>query len=141
MLWLRIAPPPSVKALLTTPFVGWMALLGLCAAYIQGGIDKALDFHSAVLELQAFGVSWPTQMTLATILTELMGSVLVLVGAYRWLGALWLAAFTLIADFIANRFWGSALPARELMENGFFEHLGLVGGFLYVAGDDLKSRK
>jgi uncharacterized membrane protein YphA (DoxX/SURF4 family) len=141
MHWLRIPPPPSIKALLTSPFVGWIAMLGLCAAYIQGGIDKALDFHSAVFELQKFGVSWPAQMTLATILTELTGSLLVLSGVYRWLGALWLAAFTLVADFIANRFWGTTLPARELMENGFFEHLGLVGGFLYVARDDLKSWK
>ncbi|MDB5541027.1 MAG: DoxX family protein [Devosia sp.] len=69
----------------------------------------------------------------ATIVTELAGSALILTGAYRWLGALWLAGFTLIATFVANRSWELPLAQRFMVENAFFEHLGLVGGFLLVA--------
>jgi uncharacterized membrane protein YphA (DoxX/SURF4 family) len=32
-------------------------------------------------------------------------------------------------------------PARFMIENGFFEHLGLVGGFLLVAWLDLRQRR
>ena len=49
-------------------------------------------------------------------------------------GALALMAFTLAATLIANRFWGLPPgPERFMAANGFFEHLGLAGGFLLVA--------
>ena len=49
--------------------------------------------------------------------------------------------FTLVATFIANRFWEIEPPARFMMANSFFEHLGLVGAFVLVAYYDLTSRK
>jgi uncharacterized membrane protein YphA (DoxX/SURF4 family) len=60
-----------------------------------------------------------------------------LTGIYRWFGALWLAGFTLLATFVANRFWEMQPPQSFMVENSFFEHLGLVGGFLLVAWLDL----
>jgi uncharacterized membrane protein YphA (DoxX/SURF4 family) len=131
--------PPVIRRLLTRPVLRWLALLLLCAAYLQGGFDKAMDFSGAVSELQHFGVSPATPLALATIVTELGGSALILTGFYRWLGALGLAGFTLIATFIANRFWEIAPPGRFMAENGFFEHLGLVGGFVLVAWLDLRE--
>ena len=73
----------------------------------------------------------------ATIVTELVGSVW-----WRWLGALWLACFTLIASFVANSFW-TLPPAAErfVMANAFFEHLSLVGGFVFVALADLRHAR
>ncbi|HEY9347226.1 MAG TPA: DoxX family protein, partial [Inquilinus sp.] len=74
------------------------------------------------------------------ILLELGASVLILTGAWRWLGALALAAFTLTATLMALRFWEMALPDRFSAANAFFEHLGLAGGFLLVAWHDLRDR-
>ena len=114
--------------------VGWCALVALCAAYIQGGLNKLLDFPSAMAESAHFNLPAPAAATIATIAIELLCSAMVLTGWRRWLGALVLAAFTLAASFIANRYWD--LPpghARVMAANGFFEHLGLVGAFLLVA--------
>jgi uncharacterized membrane protein YphA (DoxX/SURF4 family) len=135
----ELLPPPLVRRQFTGPVFRWLALLLLCAAYLQGGFDKAIDFSGAIAELQHFGISQAAPFALATIVTELGASVLILTGYYRWLGALGLAGFTLIATFIANRFWEVAPPDRFMVENGFFEHLGLVGGFLLVAWLDLRE--
>lgn len=129
-----------VEPLFATRPVYFIALLGLCAAYIQGGLVKLLDFSGAVAETQGFGIPFAAVATVATILTELVGSALILTGRLRWLGALWLAAFTLFATFLANRFWEMPLPQRFMIENAFFEHLGLVGGFLLVAWVDMRMR-
>ena len=129
----------TVSPVLTHPVLHFIALLGLCAAYLQGGIQKFLDFGGAVAEAEHFGLSPAIPIALATIITELAGSVLILSGFYRWVGALWLAGFTLVATFVANRFWELPMPDRFMVENGFFEHLGLVGGFLLVAWHDLKT--
>jgi uncharacterized membrane protein YphA (DoxX/SURF4 family) len=135
----ELLPPPLVRRQFTGPALRWLALLLLCAAYLQGGFDKAIDFPGAIAELQHFGISPAAPLALATIVTELGASVLILTGYYRWLGALGLAGFTLFATFIANRFWEVAPPDRFMVENGFFEHLGLVGGFLLVAWLDLRE--
>jgi len=127
------------RPVLTSAWVKWLALLGLCAAYLQGGIDKAMDFNAAVTEMQHFGLSPAGPFAVATIGLELGASILILMGAYRWLGALALGGFTLMATFIANRFWEMAPPERFMAANSFFEHLGLVGGFLLVAWLDLRS--
>ncbi len=129
-----------LAALYAVPVVQWLALLALCAAYLQGGLVKLMDFPGAVAEMVHFGVSPPAPMAAAIIALELGGSVLILTGVYRWAGALGLAGFTFLANFLANRFWEVAPPAQMMVANGFFEHISLVGGFLLVAWHDLRRR-
>jgi uncharacterized membrane protein YphA (DoxX/SURF4 family) len=123
----------------TTPLVYWLGLLGLCAAYLQGGINKATDFGGAIGEMQHFGLAPAAPLAIATIAGELIGAALILTGYYRWLGALGLAGFTLMATFVANRFWEMAGMERFMAANSFFEHFGLIGGFLLVAWYDLRQ--
>ena len=128
-----------VSRIISSPMIYYVALLGLCAAYLQGGLTKILDFEGAVAETRHFGLEPAAPLAAATIMTELCGSALILAGVFRWLGALWLAGFTLLATFLANRFWELAPASRFMAENQFFEHLGLVGGFLLVAWLDLRQ--
>ena len=118
----------------------WLALLLLCAAYLQGGLQKAWDFPGAIAEMNHFGLAPAAPMALAVIVLELGASALILSGRLRWLGALALAAFTLAATFVALRFWTLSGPERFMATNAFFEHLGLAGGFLLVAWHDLHDR-
>jgi uncharacterized membrane protein YphA (DoxX/SURF4 family) len=141
------ARPSSAKLLadrwsawFTTPAVHWLALLGLCAAYLQGGVQKLMDFSGAVAETAHFGLSPALPVTLGTIALELGASLAILLGIGRWLGAVLLAVFTLLATFVANRFWDAPAAERFALANAFFEHLGLVGGFLLVAWHDLRGR-
>lgn len=119
----------------------FIALLGLCAAYIQGGLVKLTDFPGAIGEMTHFGLTPPALFAVAVIVLELAASAMILTGRLRRLGALALGAFTLMATFIALRFW--ELPAgqeRFMAANSFFEHLGLAGGFLLVVWLDLTGR-
>ena len=120
--------------------VHWLALLLLCAAYLQGGLVKLFDFSGAIAEMQHFGLAPAAVFAAAVILLELGASALVLSGVLRWAGALALAAFTLGATFIALRFWELPAGQRTMPANAFFEHLGLAGGFLLVAWLDLRER-
>ncbi|MBB3291339.1 putative membrane protein YphA (DoxX/SURF4 family), partial [Rhizobium sp. BK347] len=68
---------------------------------------------------------------------ELAASSMVISGFLRWAGALALAGFTLLATFIALRFWEMAPGIDRMMAtNAFFEHLGLAGAFVFVATFD-----
>lgn len=130
--------PPTALALEST--IHRLALLGLCSAYLQGGFNKALDFPAAVQEMQHFGLPLPTLLALATVVLELTAPIMILTGYWRGLAAFMLACFTLVATFLANRYWALAPPARGAMANAFYEHLGLVGGFVLVALQDWRAR-
>jgi uncharacterized membrane protein YphA (DoxX/SURF4 family) len=141
MSWLNTFNATLVAKLqpLCTPAMHWIALLCLCSAYLQGGLTKAFDFSTAIAEMKQFGLKPPGPLAFAVIVMEIGASLLVLSGFFRWAGALMLGAFTLFATFVANRFWAAPLPKRYATENSFFEHLGLVGGFILVAWYDLQG--
>lgn len=125
----------------TTPLLRWIALLLLCAAYLQGGLQKAFDFPAAIAEMNHFGLSPAVPLAIAVIVLELGAAAMILTGRLRWLGALALAGFTLMATFVALRFWQMPVGQERFMAaNSFFEHLGLVGGFLLVAWLDLREK-
>jgi uncharacterized membrane protein YphA (DoxX/SURF4 family) len=122
--------------------VRWIALLLLCAAYIQGPITKIFDFKGAVAEMTHFGLSPAPAVAAFVIVFELAASTMILFGIQRRIAALALAVFTLLATLVALRFW--ELPSgveRMMATNAFFEHLGLVGGFLLVAWHELPRGK
>jgi uncharacterized membrane protein YphA (DoxX/SURF4 family) len=124
---------------LRAPWIRWVCLLLLCSAYLQGGINKLTDFNAAVGEMQHFGLAPAAPLAALVIALELGASLLVLSGFYRWLGAGFLGVFTLLATFVANRFWEMEGAARFMAANGFFEHLGLTGAFLLVAWMDIQK--
>ena len=139
---MRYAPVSSLSAPVV-PFsvIRWFALLALCAAYLQGGMMKLFDFSGAVAEMQHFGLSPAAPMAAAVIILELGASLLILSGRFRRAGALALALFTFCANFMANAYWQVSGHEHAMMMNGFFEHIGLTGAFIYVAWNGVKGHK
>lgn len=127
----------ALRPLAGFPLVRWIGLLGLTAAYLQGGLVKLTDFAGASAEMAHFGLAPASAMAALVIVLELGASAMILSGVGRWAGALALAGFTLLATLLANRYWEMAGEARFLAANAFYEHLGLVGGFLMVARWDI----
>jgi uncharacterized membrane protein YphA (DoxX/SURF4 family) len=125
--------PRFVEAILGWRGTGFAARLALCGAYLLGGIVKLSDFPAAVAEQAHFGMPLPALFAALTIAVELLGPALILTDRLAWLGAGMLGVFTLLAAFVANTFWTIHGPERFAATNAFFEHLGLVGGFVLVA--------
>ncbi|KAA3499764.1 DoxX family protein [Agrobacterium tumefaciens] len=121
-----------------SPITRTVSLLALCAAYIQGPLTKIFDFNGALAEMNHFGLRPAALFAVVVIVFELTASAMVVSGFLRWAGALALAGFTLLATFIALRFWEMAPGMDRMMAtNAFFEHIGLAGAFIFVAAADL----
>jgi uncharacterized membrane protein YphA (DoxX/SURF4 family) len=135
--------PRFVDAILDWRPTWFLARLALVGAYLLGGIVKLTDWQGAVAEQAHFGMSPPAAWAALTIAIELAGSVLILSGRLLWLGAGMLGVFTLLAALTANAFW--TMPAgqdRFMATNAFFEHIGLIGGFVLAAlAADLERRR
>lgn len=133
--------PRLVDAILDWRWTAMLARLALVSAYLLGGIVKLGDWPSAVAEQAHFGLHPAAVWATLTIAVELIGPILILSGRFVWLGAGMLGVFTLLAAITANAFW--AIPpgqARFMATNVFFEHLGLIGGFVLVARLDRARR-
>lgn len=114
--------------------------LGLCSAYLQGGLNKLLDYPGAVAEMAHFSLTPPDFFAVAVILLELICPLMILLGVFRWLGALILAGFTLGATLMALRFWEMSVgEARTITANTFFEHLGLCSAFLLIVWQEFNT--
>ena len=128
------ANPPFVEVIVQSRAAWFAARLALCGAYMLGGVIKLTDWPGAVVEQTHFGMTPPALWAAITIAVELVGPLLILTGRFVWLGAGMLGVFTALAALTANAFWTMPPgPERFAATNGFFEHIGLVGGFVLVA--------
>jgi uncharacterized membrane protein YphA (DoxX/SURF4 family) len=118
-----------------------LARLVLVSAYLLGGVVKLADFPAAIAEQAHFGMHPPAPWAALTIAVELGGALLILAGRLLWLGAGMLGIFTVLAATTANAFWTMDGAARFAATNAFFEHLGLVAGFMLLALADRQRRK
>lgn len=126
--------PAFVGRIVDHRLTWFLARLALVGAYLIGGIVKLADWPAAVAEQGHFGMTPPAFWAALTIAVELIGPLLILSGRLVWLGAGMLGVFTLLAAVTANAFW--TMPAgamRFAATNAFFEHMGLIGGFVLVA--------
>ncbi|AQZ52241.1 DoxX family protein [Martelella mediterranea] len=131
---MRPHTPRVVSVIVGHPAVWFLARLALRGAYLLGGLTKLTDWQGALAEQAHFGVALPALSAALTIAVELIGPLLILSGQLVWLGSGMLGVFTLLAAIVANNFW--AMPEgqdRFMAMNAFFEHIGLIGGFVLVA--------
>ena len=133
------APAPIARLLGDSRFA-ILAAMTLTLPYWTSGIAKLLDPPGALGEARHFGLE-PAMLTVAaTILVQIGGSLLIILGRQAWLGAGALGVFTAAATLIAHPFWQVANPMTRFHErNTFLEHIGLIGGLMLAA--ILRDRK
>ncbi len=125
--------PNWVAAILDSRFLNLTARVLVTYLFWSSGVDKLFSFHDATVELSRIGLPAPQLFAAALVLTQLGGSALVIWGRYAWLGAGWLAVFTLITIPIAHPFWDMP-PTQRLMEMYLVrEHLSLCAGLFLAA--------
>jgi uncharacterized membrane protein YphA (DoxX/SURF4 family) len=125
--------PCWVKEILFWPWLLPVSRIALVSAFLIGGIQKLVDFPSAIAEQAHFGLQPAWLWAAAAVVVELGGSALVIFGRWVWLGAGGLGVLTAVAMLTANDFWAKTGEERFMALNAFFEHLGLIAGLVVVS--------
>jgi len=90
--------------------------------------------HSRCKPVLFFATAASPRSTAAILKPQLGGSLLLIWGGrLAWLGAGALGVFTVLATLIAHAWWTKAGIERFRDFNTFWEHVGLVGGFMLAA--------
>ena len=129
----RTDTPRWIVAILSWPALLPLIRSALTSAFLIGGMQKLIDFPAAVAEQAHFGLQPAWLWASTTIIVELVGSAVIIIGRWVWLGAGGLGVLTAVAMFAANNFWTMTGHERFMALNSFFEHLGLIAGFVLVA--------
>ncbi|MEX0958968.1 MAG: DoxX family protein [Burkholderiales bacterium] len=111
------------------PLVGriFLALLFLIA-----GIGKITGFAGTVGYMEAYGVPMAQLLAVVTIVIEVGGGILLIVGwQTRW-AATALFVFTLVVTPIFHAFWAVPADQEQLQMIMFLKNLAIMGGLLYV---------
>ena len=127
-----------------TPMVGkaafWIACFFLALTYVQSGIGKLSHISAAAQEFEELGLKPGRAFVLLSGVVEVAGALMVMTGFGRWIGSLLLAGFTIVATFVAIRFWAEPTPeGKGRMMSVFLEHLGVSAAFLLIAVLDLQQ--
>jgi uncharacterized membrane protein YphA (DoxX/SURF4 family) len=97
--------PQFVQAILEWQCTWPIARFALVLYYLVSGLSKITNFRGAVEEMVEAGMPAPAAMALLSIFVELIGSGLVLIDRWVWLGAGILGVFTAIGAVTAHAFW------------------------------------
>ena len=126
--------PSFVERLLVHRWTAIVATGLVTLPYWTSGLAKLTDLPAALGEARHFGLEPALLVVGLTILVQLGGSLLVILGRAAWLGAGALGVFTAIATLIAHPFWQIAEPVAKFhARNTFLEHIALIGGLVAVA--------
>jgi len=125
--------PGIISTILRSPITAFVARLLLVFMFLGSGISKLIDFPAAQAEMAYFGLNPPWLFALATLVTQLVGGVLILLNRVAWLGAGVLAIFTFLTIPIAHHFWNMEGDIAQLEFYIAIEHLSVIGGMLLVA--------
>ncbi|EJL33278.1 putative membrane protein [Caulobacter sp. AP07] len=131
---MTMTTPAPIAALLKAPALSVLARVLLTLPYWWSGLSKIANLSGALGEAQHFGLKPAWLVVAVTVLVQLGGSILLIVGRAGWLAAGALGVFTALATLIAHPFWTVADPMERFHAlNTFLEHVGLIGGFMLAA--------
>ena len=112
---------------------GFLARTILTSMFWLSGIAKLADFNAGVAEMAHFGLEPPAIFNIATAITQLTGSALIIANRCTWLGAGMLAVFTALTIPIAHNFWTMQEPLRTIEFYVVMEHITVIGALMVVA--------
>ena len=117
-------------------FQDTLALAGrilLASLFVLSGYNKIVGFDGTVGYIASGGLPMPAVVAVLTILLELVGGLLLVVGWLTRPVALAIAAFTLLAAFMFHAYWSVSDAARMGQYLSFWKNMSIAGGMLVLA--------
>ncbi|GAA5101090.1 DoxX family protein [Wohlfahrtiimonas larvae] len=102
----------------------------LVVIFLSSGLAKLIDFEGGLAEMRSAGLHPPIFFNIATIITLLTGSFLILMNRCVWLASGALSIFMLLTILIVHTFWHNPVEGFEVALFFALEHVTVVGGLI-----------
>jgi len=134
MLKWRRAMKDMIHRFLGLSIVALAARIALTFPFWASGVAKLVDFDAGVAEMARVGLEPAAAFNGATIIVQLIGSLLIIANRFAWLGAGALGIFTGLTILLVHRFWAmTEEPFRTVAFHTATEHVGIIGGLIAIS--------
>ncbi|WP_343712160.1 DoxX family protein [Inquilinus sp.] len=114
-------------------FFAFFARIFLAVLFVVSGWTKLMAFDGTVQYVaQASNLPAPQIFTALTILVELGGGILLVLGLFSRFAAFIMAGFTLLTILLVHHFWTMADAEMQLNQLMAMKNLAIAGGLLMV---------
>lgn len=121
----------------TAEFLMAFGRLLIGGIFVVAGVRHLFILPAVTAPMAARGIPRPRDVLIAGSIFEALAGLMLILGVYVSWAALGLAVFTLAASWIMLDFWNKDGFARDGAINGWIANIGVVGGLLIVAAQDL----
>jgi len=111
------------------PIVGRILIAPL---FLLSGFHKITGFSAVAGMMAKAGMPFAEVLLVGSIVLELGGGLMVLLGWHARWGALLLAVFTLSATLIFHNFWAVDAAQYRSQLNHFMKNLAILGALVYI---------
>lgn len=125
--------PGIIACLLDQRWFSVLARILLTFAFWGSGLHKLINFQAGVAEMAMFNLPNPVLMNILTIITQIGGSLLIILNRWTWLGAGALAVFTLLTIPLVHKFWALPEPDATKAFHTATEHVTVIGGLILAS--------
>jgi putative oxidoreductase len=101
--------------------------------FVMSGLEKVMDIPGTAAAIGGKGLPMPSALAIATVVVELGGGLLIIVGWQTRMVALALALFTAVAAYFFHDFWH--YPEGPQYTNNmihFMKNASIIGGLLML---------
>jgi len=113
----------------------WVALFArvlLAIIFIKSGFGKLVGFEGTVAAIASKGVPLPQIAAIITVVLELGGGLLLVLGwKARWV-ALAFVVWLIPTTFLFHNFWAASPDQYMNQQNNFLKNIAIMGGMLMV---------
>ncbi|MFE0757306.1 DoxX family protein [Inquilinus sp. NPDC058860] len=113
-------------------FFAFFARIFLAVLFVVSGWAKLTGFEGTVGYVASNGLPVPQLFAALTILVELGGGILLILGLFSRLAAFVMAGFTLLTIVVVHHFWTMADAEMQLNQLMAMKNLAIAGGLLMV---------
>lgn len=113
-------------------FFAFFARIFLAVLFVMSGWAKLNGFEGTVGYVASNGLPVPQLFAALTILVELGGGILLILGLFSRLAAFIMAGFTLLTIVIVHHFWTMADAEMQMNQLMAMKNLAIAGGLLMI---------
>lgn len=104
----------------------------LSAIFVMSGADKIMHWSQTVEQMKGEGMIWVPFFLVVSIVLELGGGLLVLLGWYARAGAVALILFLIPVTAIFHDFWQYEGQQQQMQMIHFSKNVAILGGLLLL---------
>jgi len=106
----------------------------LAIIFLWSGARKVMGFKGTVGYIAGAGLPMPEVLTVLSIIIEIGGGLMLIVGWNARLAAAALFLWMIPVTYYFHNFWAVPADQVQMQQINFFKNLGIMGGLLLVFG-------